>query len=255
MALATTLIELFKPALRIAGITMLPGIGPSTDQTGELIPAINRLVGMFNLDGLKIFNTSIDRYALTPLQSSYFIGPSGDFQAPRPNYIHGANVVITSASPELHLPIHMMTPAEWEAMTITELPMAWPIAMYNDGANPDSKLYLYGFPTNANDLELFTWQALKNDFTAISDAVYLPDGYEAAIVDSLALEVARLHPRDTVLRGEALVEARRAAQNSLQAVMVLNTECPRLHSEAANIGGRGSGLVSAADWRSAPWYR
>lgn len=258
-----TLLDLFRPALRRAGITMLPGILPSTDQTSELIPEINRMMGSWNLDGHRIFNTSIDRYALkTPgfnLQSSYFIGPDlgpPDFTAPRPLWISAANIVITGISPELHEPLRIITDDEWASIPMPELSMAWPTAIYNDGGTPDSKLYLFGIPTEANDLELFTWTGLKKDFTAITDAVVLPDGYEAAIVDNLTLKVAALYPHDTNLKGAALDEARIAARDSLQAIIVMNSKCPPLYSEAAHIGGSGqSGLVSAAWWRAAPWYR
>lgn len=254
--ITTTLLDLLRPCLRRAGITMLPGILPSPDQTGELIPEMNRMLGSWNLDGHRIFKTAIDRYALSPSQTSYFIGPTGDFVAPRPTYIARANIVVTSSSPELHRPIHVMTPDEWADMRITELPMAWPMAIYNDAEVPDSKLYLFGTPTEAADLELFTWQVLRHDFTDITDAVVLSDGYEDAIVNNFTLRVAALHPHDTTLHGEALREAQDAAHDTLQAIIVLNSKCPPLYSEAAHIGGGGSaGLMSAAEWRSAPWYR
>lgn len=237
--MSTLLSDLLKPALRRGGITTLPGIEPSIDQYTELIPETNRMMGSWNLDGHKIYSTSIDRYAMNPQQTTYFIGPTGDFVAPRPTFIYRANVVLVNSSPELHLPVRLLSDAEWAAHVITELPAPWPWQLYNDGAVPDSKLYLFGFPTAKNDLELFTWNQLKSDFSSTTDAVVLPPGYEDAIVTNLALRVKALYPYDAKLTGLQASELREDARRSLQAVKTMNMQCVPMASEAANIGGNG----------------
>ena len=235
----TTLADILKPALRRGGITTLPGTTPSVDQTTELIPETNRMLGSWNCDGHKIFTTDINRYAMTPQQTTYFIGPTGDFVAPRPTNITAANVVITSSSPELHLPLRLLSDEEWAAHVITELPAPWPWSLYNDYNYPDSKLYLYGFPTEQNDLELFTWQDLKSDFTDVTDAVVLPPGYEEALVTHLALRVCRLYPRDSQLTVDQRGDLERDASKALMALKTLNTQPQPMDSDIANLGGRG----------------
>ena len=56
--MSSVLLDIIKPALRRAGITQLPGIIPSTDQSSELIPEVNRLLSSASLDGHKIFTTA-----------------------------------------------------------------------------------------------------------------------------------------------------------------------------------------------------
>ena len=305
----TILSDLLRPMLRRAGITQLPGVIPSPDQYGELIPEVNRMLAGFNLDGHKIFSTSIDRYTLVPNQEVYFIGPvftfsatltstslvamvadttgltigqaisgtgipatciiagisvnisvtlsiaataSGaqtitvtpDFIAPRPTFIYRANLVITGSSPELHLPLRILTDAEWAAHTITYLTASWPWEIYNDGENPASTLYMYGYPDQVNDLELFTWEQLKSSFTAVTDAAIFPPGYEDMIVTRGALRARALYPYDSKLSATQVAELQRDASAATQAVQILNTECPAMVNEASllNRGGRGGDL-------------
>lgn len=233
--------NIFYSALRRAGITQLPGITPSIDQTTELIPEANRLLSSWSLDGHKIYTTNIDRYAMTPGQTTYFIGPTGDFVAPRPISIVRANIVLVNSDPELHLPVYLLDDLEWAAHVITELAMPWPYQLYNDGAFPDSKLYLYGYPTENNDLELFTWRELKDDFTAVSDGVVFPPGYEAALVPALALCARALNPYDSKLSVLQAQDLKDEARKTLEWVRILNAECPAMTSEAANMGSSSTG--------------
>lgn len=240
--MSTILSDILKPALRRAGITSLPGITPSSPQYTELMNETNRMLGSWNLDGHKIYTTSIDRYALTPQQTTYFIGPTGDFVAPRPLFIRAANLVVVSSSPELHIPMKIVDDMDWSEQVITELAVPWPWKLYNDGSFPDSKLYLYGFPTEANDLELYTWLALKTDFTDVTDAADFPPGYEDALVTNLAVRAVALYPKDTPLNAIQRAELRTDSGRALEAVQILNTRCPKMVSEAAGLGGPGNHL-------------
>jgi len=311
----TILSDLLKPMLRRGGITQLPGTTPSVDQYGELIPEINRMLSSFNLDGHKIYTTSIDRYPLVANQETYFIGPiftfpatltsasvtalvtdttglsidqalSGtgipagckitgivqntnitlsiaatatgaqtitvtpDFIADRPTFIYRANLVILSQSPELHLPLKLLSDAEWAAKTLPRLLSSWPWELYNDGDYPQSKLYMYGYPNEINDLELFTWQQLKNNFTAVTDVALFPPGYEDMIVTRGALRVRALYPYDSKLSGTQVEELRRDAATATQAVQILNTSCPDMANEASFLNvPRGDGNFKAEFYR------
>lgn len=256
--MATFLGDLLKPMLRRAGITQLPGIKPSTDQYGELIPEINRMMAGFNLDGHKIFNTSIDRYTLTANQQTYLIGPTGataglaltppipGFNANRPVFIYRANIVLLGTTPEVHLHIRVLTDEEWAGKTIPHLQAAYPWSIYNNGDVPNSKLYLYGYPNQVNDLELFTWQQLQSSFANDTDAVILPPGYEDMIVTSGALRARALYPYDSKLSGLQVQELRDDAARALYAVKVLNSQCTPMVNEAASLnGGRTAGNLRA----------
>lgn len=230
--MSTVLGDLLKSSLRRAGITQLPGITPNVDQYGELIPELNRLLSSYNLDGHKIFSTSIDRYAMSPNQTSYFLGPTGDWVAPRPNFIVTARVILTGTSPEIAHQVRVIRDdKEWGSITIQELLGAWPWAIYNEEQVPDTKIHLYPYPSAAgNDLELYTWQALKTDFSAVSDVVILPDGYEHMITTNLALQAVALNPGDSKLSGMQLALLEKQAANALDAVIIMNHQNVPLRS-------------------------
>lgn len=238
--------DLIKGALRKGGITTLPGTTPSPDQSGELISELNRMMEGLSLDGHNIYTTSIDRYALTPNQTTYFIGPTGDFVAPRPIFISRANIIVTGSSPELHLKCRILTDEEWGAKTITELPAPWPWELYNDGGTPDSKLYLYGYPTEPNDLELYTWQELQDTFTSMADAAVFPIGYADAIIPNLALRVTELYPLDSHLTAMQMQRLEKSARVSLEALHALNTTAPDFRNETAT---RGNGDARSAFYK------
>jgi hypothetical protein len=244
---STVLGDLLKHALRRGGITQLPGTTPSTDQYAELIPEVNWMIASWNLDGHKIYTTSIAQYPMVANKRTYTIGPTGDFVAPRPISIIQANVVVLGTTPYLHIPMRLLSDVEFantalapQSATVGGIPASWPWALYNDGGFPNSTLYTYGYPTQVNNIELYTWDALKTDFTSITDAAVFPPGYEAAIIANLALKVNVLYPHDSKLTGAQCEMLVREARQTLEAVTVLNTECPNIAINGGDLSLRSA---------------
>lgn len=246
--MATTLLDLLKPALRRAGITKRPGVGPGDDQLNELIPATNRLLASWNVDGHKVFTTAIDEYDLNASQKIFSIGPGGDFNNARPIYVSEANFLFPT-SPVVRRPIQILDDAQWSKIAVQDIAGAPPWFLYYDGsfdANGRGKIYIVGQPPAGYKLELYTWQALKSDFTSGSDAVLWPPGYEFALELNLAIQAAQLYPLESVLATvpRALAELRVEAQKALRALIVLNSSSPVLYSEAAWLGRSSGGWGS-----------
>ncbi len=227
-----TTASLVNAALRIAGITGRPGRTPAPDQSTEVIAILNRKMASWGIDRLKIFQVQQNRYALTPQQTTYFIGPNGDFVAPRPSKIVRANVVLNATSPEIHIPLRVLEVEEWADIRMPELQTGtWPSRLYYDHAVPDAELYLYPVIGEADDLELFTYAALQQ-FVALTDVVELPDGYEEAIVLNLAVAVKSYYPRDA----EMDPDVPRQAAEALARIESLNAPVPKLKNDAAGLG-------------------
>ncbi len=230
--MSVTLQNLINPAMRKAGLSKLPGTGPGTDKYNEAIGAMNRMLSSWGLDGLLIYKTSINRYSMSPLQSSYYIGPTGDWVAPRPLWIISADLVQTSTFPEIHLPMHIVrTGEEWAKVTLPDLQTAYPCYLYNDRGVADSLIRLWPIPAVNYDIELFTRDALKSDFTAITDEIDLPDGYEAGIVDNFTLELESLYPLQAVVSPQL----RKNASIALKRIKALNLTSPPRISDADNL--------------------
>lgn len=240
-AVATTLGALLAPMLRIAGITKRPGITPSGDQFAELIPAVNRMLASWNCDGHRIFNTLISAYPCVTAQKIYTIGPGANFDADRPLEIREANIIFPT-TPAVRRQIRIVDDTQWSSITVQDISGAPPTYLYYDNsmdANGWARIYIRPQADTGYSLELYTWQALKANFTAIDDAVILPPGYEEAIVCNGAIRAAALYPLESTLSPDARLNADKA----LRTLITLNSKCPPQPTEAGYLG-HGGGYVN-----------
>ncbi len=225
----TTLADLLKPMLRMAGITVLPGTTPNSDQYGELIPMVNRMLASHGLNGHLIYTSSIDAYSLVSGQKTYTIGPGGDFNAARPTFIKGATVLFPT-SPVLRRELILLDDAQWRAVAIQDVPGAPPYEMYYDGgmsATGRANIYLRFQPPAGYSLELYTWTQLPT-FAATTDSVILPPGYEEFITYHGALRTVGLYPLESRLDGAQRAELQNLAALSLSRIVSLNSNSPAL---------------------------
>ncbi len=247
MPLGTGIID---PMLRIAGITTLPGTIPNVDQRAELIPMLQRMLRSWNVDGHKIFTTSISSpaYPLISGQKIYTIGPGGDFDAPRPLFIKGANLLFPT-TPVVRRELSILSDDEWQAIEVQDIVSAPSNSIYYDGGmdeNGRGLIYVYYQPPAGYSLELYTWQALATSFTSVDDVVVFPPGYEEALVLNGARRVVGLYPLESRLDGAQRAELKSLADQALKDLMTLNASCPRIgtdpglsHGPGRDEGGRG----------------
>ncbi len=135
---------------------------------------------------------------------------------------------------------------EWSHVVVQDIAGAPPWYLYFDGSFDSfgrGKIYIVGQPPAGYKLELYSWQALKSDFTATTDAVIFPPGYEKALVSNLAIEACTLYPLESIIATVplALGLLEKQASKDLNALITLNSESPVLRSEAADIGGMAGG--------------
>jgi hypothetical protein len=212
---------LLYPALRKAAITLGPQRTPSPAQFQDAIDELARLTGSLNCDRLFIYSLDILALPLTAGKKTYTIGqdPTGvmtaDWNAPRPQGITEANVI----SNEIRYPVAVLTPQTWAAITLQDVAGTIPEAIYNDRAYPLSTIYVYGQAMANTTLELYAWHQIPT-FTALTDVVLLPPGYEDALVLNLAVRLAphfqRIIPDDV----------RQQARESLMRLESLNAPQP-----------------------------
>ncbi len=234
MALNTPLSALIRPALRAAGITKRPGVIPSPDQYNELLTEVNQMLQSYNCNGQTIFATKIEPFELISGKKIYTIGPGGDFNTTRPQFIRDANLVYPT-TPNIRTPIKILDEHEWSLIAMQDIPNALPWGMFYNptyGATGRATIYLAFQPPEGYQLELYTWTALDASFSSVNDLFIFPDGYEDAIKWNLALRAAALYPWEAKIDPQVQVLARQ----SLSRLKILNTKCPTLRSEAEFIG-------------------
>lgn len=239
---------LLYAAFRIAGITDRPARTPSNDQiTADGFPIFVRMMAGWNIDGFVIFSQQISEYPLVDGQEAYTIGGPGagaDFDAARPNFISQANL-LWPTSPQLTTRLRILSDKEWGAIPIKNISGAPPNSIYYDGNYPLATIYVFYQAPADYLLQLYTWQRFPT-FVTPNDFVSLPDGYEKAITYNLAKEIAMNFPTQQKMSDRAYKEA----ENSLNAIRWLNSKCPDMVSEAANLNARRSEGAPLYWWKA-----
>lgn len=229
-----TVRELVQSSLRLTGLLNAPGqsvVEESAHET-EALAVLNQLIGSWNTERLNIYTVSIAAYPLVANQQAYTIGPGGDFDAARPQEIQQANIILPGGAAPLHRPIEIIDDKRWAAIRIQEI-WAIPQKLYNDGAFPYSTLYLWPGPSDAYQLELYTWEALRS-FSDMEDEVRLPPGYDRALVYNLAVELAPRYPRVSL---NPLVL--QTARDSKAAIQRRNIDVQPISCDPALMSGSG----------------
>jgi len=230
-------------ALRLAQITRGPGRIANPEQLNDALIALNGLLDSVNIQHEGIFSINNNRYTLAPPKLSYSIGidPLGvqiaDFPVPRPVRIDQARLVLTNSPSPVYLPLVLATADQWASITVRQVPTTVPQVMFCDYNYPLAKLFFWGYPTAACDVELWTWQPFTV-FATITDNVVLPPGYKDMFVYNLAVRLADQF--GTVAPPNVLTEARR----TLARVKALNSPATPMGSNDYGTEGdryRGAG--------------
>lgn len=217
-------------------------------QQGETIPAedsafalskLNRILDQWNARRAYVYNISFTSYTLTPNHQPHLIGPglsSPDFAAAvRPVEIIAANIVMTSVTPNVRVPLSIRDDAWWAANTVQGISTSLPTDLYYSDDWPSGALYLWPIPTTAYKLELFT-RGILSSLTA-NASFSLPPGYEEAI--TLTLAEALSGPYDKPVTPSLASAAMRARA----AIQSLNSDSPRTSFAGTGLPGgtrRGS---------------
>lgn len=234
-----TTLDLIKSAMRLIR-ALGTGEEPTAAEASDALQALNLMLESWSTKSTNIFTTRIDLFYLTANQAVHTIGvdPEGlrtpDWAAPRPLRIVAANVVLSAPS-YARVPITLLRDTEWASKRVRTVQSTFPIELYNDGASPLSSLYFWPIANTAQQIELFTWQALElyDDLTSV---LTLPPGYMRAIKYSLAEELAVEFGADV----PAAVAT--AARNSRAAIAGLNTYSPRTSTIPYDGSRGGSGF-------------
>lgn len=210
-----TVIQLIKGSLRLVqGLGVGRGIENSGSIAADCLFSLNALLDTWRTERLLVPHITETTYTWPAGTSSRTIGTGGQFNATRPVRIESA-VLVNGDSRTL---LDMLTRERY---------LERRDGLYSNGAAPLSTLYLLPVPTASVSLELSTWTPISA-FAAVTDTIVLPDGYEAALLYNLALELAPLFP-DTMLTDHVITRAR----ETKAAIKRLNMTWPELACDAA----------------------
>lgn len=214
-------LEICTDALLESRVMRQAGQTPPAEQVTYALARLNRILGSLSQAGeWYVYTTNISSYTLSPTRDFYTIGPTGNFVAERPMAIDKANIIISSGSNLVRVPLEIISDEEWADISVVGIGSAVPVKLYNDGAAPNSNLYLWPKATNTSyKLELF-WRQQLTQFSSTADTLVAPNGYQEALTLTLAEALANALPGG-VLTAELKLSARMARNRLRQSLAPL----------------------------------
>ena len=231
--MAITAQALINIALTNLGILDAGGT-PNVSDSNEGLIRLNQMIQQWHIQDKFVWSVGQASYGLTASQGAYPIGPAAaaPFNVPRPTYIQQALIGLAgpNAAKQINYPMRLIGQQEYGELADSNSLSHIPQLLYNDRASPSSTLYLWPVPrvAAATNLILYTWAQLGS-FATLATAVDLPDGYQEAITNALAV---RLMPMFGVaINAQVGQLTSQLAQQAEAALVELNTRARGLMVE------------------------
>ena len=167
------------------------GQSVSAEQAAQAQRVANRMLQKWSIQRLMLYLIASRPFNLKVNQQDYSLGPTGaDFVGARPILIEAAQS--TPLNSTLYLPMNILDTPKWGAIrdkgatcSLTGVPSdLWPEYTF-----PNLTFHVWPIPSAIVTVYLKTWEMLQQ-FATLFDQLSLPPGYEPAIVQNLAMELA-----------------------------------------------------------------
>ncbi len=168
----------------------------------------------------------LDSYPFGVTKQAYTIGqgPGADFVADRPTEILDAAIVMTTASPNVYIPLTLVNADEWANFYVLNYSTSIPAIMWYETTYPNGTMHFLGTPSLASyEIRILTSQQLGQAASLATQFVF-PPGYYDAFMYSLAERLCNPFGKT----GEIAARLRVQARDARAAVKSGNGETPRI---------------------------
>ena len=165
-------------------------VSPAQGQDG--LRRLNAMISSWSIHRLAIPFISREVFNVVANQSTYTIGPGGDFDTIRPVGLTGAALLLNASSPPVEIPNEILTDDAYEAIPIKDLTNTlWTKVYYNaEYQGGLASIFLWPTPTTSdNDLVLYRGDLVQG-FTNMTTSQSFPPGYFEAFEYQLALRLS-----------------------------------------------------------------
>ncbi len=211
-----------------------------------LLRLAQRLINLWNAERRAVYATSFLRFTIPPPVDPKLpitIGPTGQWvTATRPVSLGGANLILTTSTPNVQLPITLRDSQWWLGQTVPTLQTTIPTDLYYQPDWPNGSLFFWPVPTVAYDVELMA-RALLTETFVLTTAFTLPPGYQEALTLTLAEMAQRAF-------GVNVASLPGAASRARALVFGNNDQIPRLRTADAGMTPGGGGRRADFNWLS-----
>lgn len=185
----STVRQLITTSLRIINY-LGSGESATEDDMDISVQALDSMIDSWSNDPLMIYSLNPYKFATVAGQKEYTLGPTGDWDIPRPMQINQAYANWNDDTiQQVDLPVTILTDAQYAAISVKNTPTTFAFALYDDGNYPLRTISLWPVPTTNTPITLWLMQPLLG-YTSIDDEVSYPPGYYEAFQYNLALRLA-----------------------------------------------------------------
>lgn len=258
----STVLDLIKDSLGIVGVISADET-PNASDSQLALRTFKRMIESWSAEHLNIFRIQREVFELIPGKGIYTVGEDGDFETARPMDLVGAAygpLIKTPIYGEPEIPEDDPETPEDESLEIPDPPLLgydlkvdfetkievikyqkWietrnktmqssaPTQIYKEGTAPLESLHIYPVPSEQIGLVLYSGKQLQ-DVIEVSDQLFLPPGYEEAIVNNLALRLYKPFGRAVDM------DVKELAATSKGNIKRQNTRVPLMTSDAWMLG-------------------
>lgn len=217
-----TVQQLINRSLRLIGV-LAAGETPEATETSDALVSLNAMLDSWRNDKLMVYALTNQAVTLINGTSTYTIGATGGTVATSPVEVISAFVRQSNVDYNLR----PLTDAEYQSKASKNITADIPSEYLFTHTHPNATVILYPVPTVANTMYLRI-RTPYSAFTAASDTVSLPPGFERAIAYNLALELYPEYPSIQV--NQVVVKI---ANDSLAGIKRLNSKVPKLVTQLA----------------------
>jgi len=168
----------------------------------------------------------LDSYVFGVTKQAYTIGrgAGADFNAERPTEILDAAIVMTTANPNVYIPLTVVNADEWANFYVLNYSTSIPAIMWYELTYPNGTIHLLGTPSLASyEIRLLTSQQLGQAASLATQFVF-PPGYYDAFMYSLAERLCNPFGKN----GEIPARISKMARDARASLKSGNGESPRI---------------------------
>ncbi len=200
---------------------------------------LNGMMSAWKIQSLTVPCMVREVFDVVANQTSYTIGPGADWDTIRPQSILAAAVLLTSTTPNVEVPMGIMTDQAYAGLAVKQQTSNQATSIWYSPTfttNGWGTIYLWPIPsTSDNDQVLYFLQPLT-EFANLTTQYQVPEGYEEAIRYNLALRLCGPFTRPVP------EELRTMARQSMAIIKRQNFKMTDMNNDAAMI-----------NWGSIPW--
>lgn len=234
--------DLIAFALRTSGIT---GVGqtPSPEDSNDGLVLLRALMAEWQTKRWMVWTLRDATFTSTGAYT-YTIGPSMNFNIPRPDRLSSAFArMLPAGDNPIDYPLAIIQSREDYQQIIVRGLSSMPVAVWYESAYPTGLLYFWPVPPAGQYGLYVSCKAALPIPAALTDSIAMPGEYMQALIYSLAVRLAINYGQTP---SPSIVGAMRMAMNT---VRMANAQIPLQHMPP--VGNRRGAVASG----SSPWFQ